>query len=148
MSTHNILMISIWFVPTLRAISSKSWRKTERFHSLSIRLTDFTTGVLPSPLVVSYPVIGSNHPLAVDEIDFVPSPTTQPDAPTSSSSIYDTSHPSPHSQPGPFYKGKGNNPNKSSSHSQDMGQIVQSPEHVKRYRRYLISSLPLAGSKG
>ena len=117
--------------------------KTEPFHSLSVHLTDFTAGVLPAP-VVSYPVIGSNYPLAAD----VPSPTPQPHAPTSTSSIDDASHPSPHSPPGPFHEGKDESSNPCSSHSQDMGQMAQSPKHVKRYRRYLISSFPLAGSKG
>jgi len=75
--------------------------KTECFHSLSVRLTDHNAGILPSP-VVSYPVVGSNYPLAADEIDFVPSPTApsptaQPHAPTSSSSICDAPHPQHHS---------------------------------------------------
>jgi len=117
--------------------------KTEPFHSLSVHLTDFTAGVLPAP-VVSYPVIGSNHPLAAD----VPSPTAQPPAPTSTSSIDDASHPSPHSPPSPFHEGKDQNTKISSSHTQDMGQMAQSPKHVKRYRRYLISSFPLARFKG
>ena len=115
--------------------------KTEPFHSLSAHLTDFTAGVLPSP-VVSYPVIGSNHPLAEDGIDVVPSPTAQPHAPASSSSIHDASHPSPHSPPGPFYEGKEKFSNTCSSHSQDMGQMAQLPKHVKRYRRYLICPSP------
>jgi len=121
--------------------------KTEPFRSLSVHLTDFTAGVLPSP-VVSYPVIGSNHPLAADEIDDVPPPTAQPHGPASSNSIHDASHPLPRSPPGPFHEGKDERSNESSSHSQDMGQMAQSPKHVKRYRRYLISSFPLAGSKG
>ena len=52
------------------------------------------------------------------------------------------------SQPGPFHTGKDANSIESSSHSQDMGQMAQLPKHVKRYRRYSISSSPLAGSKG
>jgi len=126
--------------------------KAEPFHSLSAHLTDFTAGVLPSP-VVSYPLIGSNHPLAADENDVVPSPTAQPHAPpTPSSFICDAPHPPApqpsHSHPGPFHTGKDDISNESSSHSQDMGQMAQLPKHVKRYRRYLISSFPLAGSKG
>jgi len=126
--------------------------KTEPFRSLSVHLTDYNAGVLPSP-VVSYPVISSNHPLAADKNDFVPCPTAQPQAPTPPSSIYDAPHspvsqPSAHLQPGPFYEGKDKSTNSRSSHSQDMEQIAQSAKHVRRYRRYLISSLPLAGSKG
>jgi len=117
--------------------------KTEPFRSLSVHLTVVTAGVLPAP-VLSYPVIGSNHPLAAD----VPSPIAQPPAPTSTSTIDDASHPSPHSPPGPFHEGKDETTKTCSSHSQDMGQMAQSPKHVKRYRRYLISSFPLAGSKG
>ena len=127
--------------------------KTEPFRSLSVHLTDFTAGVLPSP-VVSYPLIGSNHPLAADQIDVVPSPTAQRHAPpTPSSFICDAPHPpapqpSQHSPPGPFHEGKDEISNPCSSHSQDMGQMAQLPKHVKRYRRYLISSFSLAGSKG